>query len=435
MSASNYLVTDPTDGVWTQVANEYQIQRQLDALTAAGFGDRPRSIAVKANIGVDRFSRSAGCKALFFDLPDADAPVVAALKNAGHVVVGMTNMHELAFGITSENTDYGPVRLPGHPGRSAGGSSGGSAAAVAEGTVDVALGTDTGGSVSIPASHCGVYGFRPSTGRWPTAEITGLSWTRDTPGIFTRTFQDVTDIDTLITGQSLPSARAPLRIGVPTQLHQALDPHTKRAVDDALDQLEGHATVIEVDYRALLELINPVEAPIVWWEAPRILAAIAAPVFDTTPEDGLEQLADLVASPDVADALGAALADPVTASDYAAAQQDVVTARKNYAALLAEYDLDALVFPATPAPAPKLGSEGIVTHLGEPTAVFPLYTRNTVQGTVLGAPMVTLPLRVATGELPVGLTVQGARFADPYILATARRIQCILYPKWRRSLY
>src|SRR5699024_9887944 len=111
---------------------------------------------------------------------------------------------------------------------------------------------------------------------------------------------------------------------------------------------------------------------------------------------------------------------------YAAAQQDVVTARNDYAALLTEHQLDALVFPATPAPAPVIGSEGVVTHLGEPTAVFPLYTRNTVQGTVLGAPMVTLPLPVGTDELPVGLTVQGARFADPHVLATAQRIQTAL---------
>lgn len=426
MVASHYLVTNPTDGVWIQVANEYQIQRQLDALAARNPAHSPRSLAVKANIGVDGFSRSAGCQALFFDLPDADAPVVAALKNAGHVVVGMTNMHELAFGITSENATYGTVRLPGHPDRSAGGSSGGSAAAVAEGTVDIALGTDTGGSVSIPASHCGVYGFRPSTGRWSTAEITGLSWTRDTPGIFARTFEDITDIDTLITGQPQPTSATPLRIGVPKQLHQALDPHTKRAVDDALCQLENHATVIEVDYRALLELTNPVEAPIVWWEAPRLLAATAAPVFDTTPDDALEQLAEEVDSPDVADALAAALADPVTAADYATAQQDVGTARNLYAALLAEHNLDALVFPATPAPAPVIGSQGVVTHLGQPTAVFPLYMRNTVQGTVLGAPMATLPLPVAPGELPAGLTVQGARFADPHLLATAQHLQSVL---------
>lgn len=426
MSASNYLVTDPTDGVWTQVANEHQIQAQLEALTTTNAGTRPRALAVKANIGVAGFARSAGSKVLEADRPDVDSPVVAALKNAGHVVVGMTNMHELAFGITSENASYGPVRLPGHPERSAGGSSGGSAAAVAEGTVDVALGTDTGGSVSIPASHCGVYGFRPSTGRWPGAEITGLSWTRDTPGIFARTFDDVTAIDTLITGQQLPISNAPLRIGVPAQLLHALDPHTKRAVDAALSQLENHVTLIDVDYRSLLELTNPVEGPIVWWEAPRLLATTAAAVFETTPEDGLEQLADQVVSPDVADALRATLSDPVTASDYAAAQQDVVTARNDYTVLLAEHNLDALVFPATPAPAPIIGSEGIVTHLGEPTAVFPLYTRNTVQGTVLGAPMVTLPLPVGAGELPVGLTVQGACFADPHVLATAQRIQTAL---------
>ena len=109
------------------------------------------------------------------------AVVVAALREAGAVVAGITNMHELAFGITSNNAVFGPVRNPADPTRAAGGSSGGSAAAVARGDVPVALGTDTGGSVTIPASLCGVVGFRPSTGRWPAAAAAGAARTRRPP--------------------------------------------------------------------------------------------------------------------------------------------------------------------------------------------------------------------------------------------------------------
>lgn len=417
MTTARYTISQATEGVWTEPATDHQIQAQLETLDTAA--EIP-TVAVKANIGVAGFARSAGSKVLEVARPAVDAPVVAALKAAGYLVVGTTNMHELAFGITSENADYGPVRLPGHSDRSAGGSSGGSAVAVAEGSADIALGTDTGGSVSIPASHCGVYGLRPSTGRWPGAEITGLSWTRDTAGVFAKQLKQLSAVDTLITGDA--DAAAPdgrIRLGVPTQLMDALDPHTDWAVQYALTTLEDIATLVEIDYAPVLELTAWAEMPVVLWESRRLLASAAAEVFNMTPQAGFEYLAQQVGSDDVANLLHAELTDPVSAEAYAAAQRDTITARAAYNRLLTEHKLDALVFPATPAPAPLLGSEGVVEHLGEPTPVFPLYTRNTGQGTMLGAPMVTLPLPVASPELPVGLTLQGPRFGDRRLLATA----------------
>lgn len=411
------MITQPTEGVWTELATDQQLAAQRQILDLADTAQAP-TMAVKANIGVAGFARSAGSKVLAADRPAVDAPVVAALKAAGYLVAGTTNMHELAFGITSENADYGPVRLPGHPDRSAGGSSGGSAVAVAEGTVDIALGTDTGGSISIPASHCGVYGLRPSTGRWPGAEITGVSWTRDTAGAFATSLAQLGAVDAILTGQQAakPSARRP-RLGVPKQLLDALDPHTQEAVNSAFARIEDDTSVVEVDLAPILELLTPAEQPVVLWESRRLLASTAAAVFGMTPEAGLQYLADNVASPDVAGLLHAELVDPVSPDDYAAAQRDIMAARIVYDQLLVDHHLDALVFPATPTPAPLQGSNGLVEHLGEPTPVFPLYTRNTAQGTMLGAPMITMPLPVQTNALPIGLTLQGARFSDRKLLA------------------
>src|SRR5699024_8500430 len=254
-----------------------------------------------------------------------DAPVVAALKTAGYVVAGTTNMHELAFGITSENADYGPVRLPGHPTRSAGGSSGGSSVAVAEGSGEIALGTDTGGSVSIPASHCGIYGLRPSTGRWPGAGVTGLSWTRDTAGVFARNLAQLQVVDAIITGQSAAKHSAErLRLGVPTQLLEALDPHTEQVVNLALEKLEQHAVLVEVDYAPILEQLTDAEQPVVLWESRRLLASVAAQTFDMAPQAGFEYLAKHVGSPDVASLLHAELADPVSPDSYASAQRSLM---------------------------------------------------------------------------------------------------------------
>lgn len=422
MTTAHYTMTDVTGGVWTEPADDQQIQAQLDAMGSDSPTEAP-TVAVKANIGVAEFARSAGSKVLEADRPTVDAPVVAALKTAGYMVVGTTNMHELAFGITSENADYGPVRLPGHADRSAGGSSGGSAVAVAEGSADIALGTDTGGSVSIPASHCGVYGLRPSTGRWPGAEITGLSWTRDTAGVFANSLNQLGAVDTIITGQpeTAVSQQRP-RLGVPTQLVSALDPHTEQAVQRALAVLEHNATIVEIDYAPILELTAPAEMPVVLWESRRLLASAAANVFNMSPQAGLTYLAESVGSDDVSSLLQAELADPVSAEAYAAAQRSTMHARTTYNRLLTDHQLDALVFPATPAPAPLLGSDGLVEHLGEPTPIFPLYTRNTGQGTMLGAPMVTIPLPVDAHELPVGLTLQGSRFGDRELLSTATTV-------------
>lgn len=423
MQPSQYVIAQRTDGVWTELASHQHLQWQLDTLKPPSNDAAAPTIAVKANIGVAGLARSAGCMVLERDRPVVDAPVVAALKSAGYLVVGATNMHELAFGITSENTDYGPVRLPGHPKRSAGGSSGGSAVAVAEGAVDIALGTDTGGSVSIPASHCGIYGLRPSTGRWPGGGITGLSWTRDTAGVFARTLAQLQSTDTIITGQPAePASTNKIRLGLPTQLLESLDPHTERAVNLAFEKLAQHAVLVEVDYAPILERLTDAEQPVVLWESRRLLASVAAQTFAMTPQAGFEYLANHAGSADVASLLQAELADPVSSDSYAGAQRSIMQARSSYDQLLAKHQLDALVFPATPVPAPLLGSGGLVEHLGEPAPIFPLYTRNTAQGTLVGAPMLTLPLPIAHHELPVGLTLQGARFEDQQLLPLAATV-------------
>ncbi|MGM7669895.1 amidase family protein [Microbacterium sp. A93] len=422
------VIDGPSAGTWTEVASDEQIAGQRDSARRRGKGrgsvrERAFALAVKANIGVAGFTRSAGSKVLDGSPETADAPVVAALRAAGAVVVGITNMHELAFGITSNNASYGQVALPGHESRSAGGSSGGSAAAVAEGSVDIALGTDTGGSVSLPASHCGVFGFRPTAGRWPTAGVVGLSWTRDTPGVFTRTVDDAFRADTWITGETaVPATQGRLRLGLPRQFTEGLDPHTAAALDRAIVALRDRADVVDVDFSGVLDLTGPAEMPTVLWEARRLLGQVAAEVLDTTPAEGFERLANQVASPDVAAILQSQCHHPITAEAYGQAQQDVVRARAAYAALLAEHRLHAVVFPAAPTPAPPVGTMETVQHLGQAEDAFHLHTRHTGQGTMVAAPMVTVPLPVGSEALPVGLTVQGARFADRLTLGVARDV-------------
>ncbi len=153
---------------------------------AGGRRTRGRAVRGQRQHRRRRNADHGGSPLLADHVPAVDAGVVSMLREAGAVVVGKTNMHELAFGVTSNNAEHGAVKNPVDPGFSAGGSSGGSAATVALGAVPFSLGTDTGGSVTLPASFCGVVGFRPSVGRYPADGLVKLSWTRDTVGLHTR---------------------------------------------------------------------------------------------------------------------------------------------------------------------------------------------------------------------------------------------------------
>ncbi|MFC0452299.1 amidase [Rhodococcus jostii] len=158
-------------------------------------GDRPsslagRPIAIKANIAVRGFRRSAGCAAYADEPPqDCDAPVVAAVRSAGTAIVGTTNMDELAYGFTGRNSHFGSVANPHAAGCISGGSSSGSAAAIAGGMIDIALGTDTNGSIRIPSALCGIWGLRPTSGAVSSRGMRYLSTTLDTPGPMAATAQ------------------------------------------------------------------------------------------------------------------------------------------------------------------------------------------------------------------------------------------------------
>ncbi|MGW7532422.1 amidase family protein [Amycolatopsis sp. NPDC054798] len=377
---------------------------------------------MKANIAVRGLRRSAGCELLDIAPEEADAPVVAQLRRSGAVVVGMANMHELAFGITSRNASYGAVRLPGRPDCSAGGSSGGSAAVVARGHAEVALGTDTGGSISIPASLCGVAGFRPSTGRWPSAGIVGLSWTRDAPGVFARSVRRLAEIDLTMLGGTTHQDLARPRIGVPAELVRELHPSTRAALEPALDALADTIELVPVKLAEIWELSRAAAMPIVCWEARRLLGDVAARALGMNSEQAFARLVADVRSPDVRQILEAEASSPVTPDEYAIAQRQTEQARERYAELLRRHELSALAFPATPAPAPPVDCDETVEHLGSRVDAFELYTRNTTPGAMLGAPMVTFPLTVPATGLPVGLTIQGARFDDRRTLRLAERM-------------
>jgi len=390
-----------------------------DALWEGGGGSLAGvPIAVKDNIDVAGLPTTGGTNYLSF-LPQVDADAVSALRSDGALVIGKTNMHELAFGITSNNGAHGPVRNPWNPALSAGGSSGGSAAAVALGIVPLSMGTDTGGSVSVPAAFCGVAGLRPSTGRYPGDGIIQLSWARDTAGLHANTVADLRFADRLVTGEAdrLPDPfPAEVRLGIPGSYLNDLEPAVGKRFEEALSALtSAKVSLVPIELADHFEVTGSSDMVLVAWEAPRTLRSyLRATGLPGLPDD-LLAIAQRTASPDVAAVLEQIHENPVPASEYRRAAASRWTLRRQFVSQLDLAGVDAIVFPTAPILPPLLGQDGEVELNGATRSVFATVTRHTAPGTFMGLPMVTVPT-ASPGAAPVGLTVMGRPFDDLGVL-------------------
>jgi mandelamide amidase len=410
-----------------------EIAASADAAGAAASKDQPLlgiPIVVKDNIHVAGMPNTAGTPALKGFVPEASNAVVARLQAAGAIVLAKTNMHELAFGITSNNAAFGAVGNPYDVTLFAGGSSGGTASAISAGLAPAGLGTDTGGSIRIPAALTGIVGFRPSSGRYVSTAVTPISSTRDTVGLLASNVADVILLDSVVSGSTmLPDAVAAdeLRIGVPRAwFFDNIDSETLPVIENALQKLsDGGVSLIDADVENISDLIARTSFPIALYEVVREL-----PAYLDEYGTGVtyEQLVEQIASPDVRGVFGTlGNGGPIDDDTYAAALLARDSMKETFAAYFAAHNLDAIFFPMTLLPArPIAGSDETVELNGERVPTFPTYIHNTDHATIAGLPSISLPAGLTASGLPIGLAIEGPAGSDSRLLSIALAIESIL---------
>lgn len=388
------------------------------------------TLAVKDNIDLQGLPTTAGCPALADSIAATTAPALQRLITAGATVYGKANMHELAFGVTSRNRAFGFVRNPHNRALTAGGSSGGSAAAVAAGQVSAALGTDTGGSIRVPAAFCGVVGFRPSWGRYSSEGVVPLAVSRDTIGPIARCVEDVARLDRCISGDG-PLPDVPLRsltLGLPQGfLLEDLDPSVERAWLGTLDRLKAAgATLRQCDVPGLFEAIDACTMAITAYELRRDLPTHI--LARSRYRDAQEFVAQ-IASPDVQEIFRHIVltSNGPTAAHYEQIQRELrPRLRQLIANVFAAHRLDAWILPAVPVPPFSLELERELTLNGKTVPLFMTTVRNLQQATIAGLPSLSLPMPVGPIDLPCGLCVEGLPGSDRNLLAIAQAIESAL---------
>lgn len=420
----NAVISTDTESIMRQVREQGNKLEQGEKLPLHGI-----PFLVKDNIDTVDFHTTGGTQALADHLPGKDAGVVQRLKQAGAIIVGKANMHELAFGITSNNGWSGPVRNPWNTDMIAGGSSGGSAAAVAAGMVPVSLGSDTGGSNRIPASLCGVVGFRPSTGRYPGDGLINLSLTRDTVGIFAHKVDDIVLVDDVLAGgaRKVSLELQKLRLAVPADpFYKALEKETAEVMEKTLATIEAAgASLVKVDMPDLFSLNEKMSMAIAVFETLRELADY---LQRNNIGINLEQLVAAILSPDVKHIMQASMNEQKVPGDVYLEAINVhrPLLQQMYADFFAENRVDAILYPTTPLTARPIGQDETIEINGQQMPTFPSFVRNGDPSSNAGIPSLSIPAGIAANGLPVGLCIDGPATQNEEVLAIGSAIQAIL---------
>lgn len=358
---------------------------------------------------------AGGAKVYAERVPDRDATTTRKLREAGSVLLGKTNTHEVAFGVTTDNPHFGRTCNPWDTTRIPGGSSGGSGAAIAAGLAAGTMGTDTGGSIRNPAALCGVVGLKATYGRVSKAGVMPLSWLNDHAGPITHTVEDAALMLQAVAGydpDDFSTVRTPvpsytahlrqgvhgLRVGVPRRFFfDRLDPQVRSAVEEALRTM-----------RALGAMVRDVDIEHLTDPGAQLYVVALSEAKEIYAEPIKTRLADF--GKDVQEHLSQPTGDAVA---MAAALRGAHALAESMRRTLET--VDVLVTPATPVPAPKIGQERVLYGGVEEPLLFAM-SRCTAAFNITGLPAMSLPCGFTRGGLPIGMQIVGKPFDEATVL-------------------
>ncbi|MEU1823183.1 amidase [Streptomyces abikoensis] len=361
-------------------------------------------MALKDLIDVAGLPTTASSRVREHHVAERDSTVAARLAEAGAVLLGKTHTHEFAYGLTTPQT-----RNARAADRVAGGSSGGSAVAVAAGTATFALGTDTGGSIRVPAALNGVVGLKPTYGLVPVDGVVPLSWSLDHVGPLTRTVGDAGLVLAALTGReaAAPGGVAGVRVGVPRNHYfERVTPEVAEAVRAATARLADlGARLVDVE----IPMADHIQGT--QW-------GLMVPEASSVHEETLRTSPELY-TPDVRLLLEAG--EHVLAGDYLRAQRARALMRQEWARLFAEVDVVAA--PAVPMVAARADQPAVAWPDGTIEPVSDAYVRLSAPANITGAPALSLPVGVDGAGLPIGMQLIGRPFGEATVLDVGRAVE------------
>jgi indoleacetamide hydrolase len=387
-------------------------------------------IPVKDSVNTKDLPTTGGTRALRNFRPSADAPVIATLRNAGALVMGKTNIHELSFGWTSNNLAFGAVHNPYDPDRIPGGSSGGTAAAIAARIAPLGVAEDTEGSIRVPAALCGIAGFRPTTGRYATTAVVPISSLFDQVGPHARSVADLVLFDSVVAGAIEPLEEVSLRgirLGIDRSFFEGLDPEVEQITTAALKNLEAAgAVLVEMPVPELANLIRLTTAQVQLHDvAPSLIRYLAQ--YDT--HVSFEELL-ASASPDIRQQFQSFVPDGspihISESAYEAARNvHLPELRATFQRWFSDTGAAAMVFPTTRIAATPIGEDPVDIG-GKPIPFADAISRNIASGSTAGLPGLVLPTGLTRRGLPVSLEFDGPSGSDRQLLALGLAIEQVL---------
>ncbi|MCA1439916.1 amidase [Ensifer sp. IC4062] len=407
--------------------------RNADKARAAGFTAPLLGVplAVKDSYLTQGLRTTLGVRNLEGFVPEKDAEVVAAIKDAGGFVFGKNNLVEMSYGLTGNNSPYGQVKNPQNRNHVSGGSSSGAGASVAARIVPAALGGDTVGSIRVPASLCGVVGFKPTTGRWPGNGVAPISHTLDTTGVLARNVEDCGLIDQIVTKAEATarSDRSDLK-GVrlayaPRQYLDLVEPDIEAHFNDTVRRLrEAGAEIVSIDLGEDFSSITERATWNIFFH--ETMEAISEFVHHNGVPTSFDAIYNGLKS-GLKEAWGHVVlpsgAGYISRETYEAALTlDRPEIQRRFSEAFTRSGAVALLFPTTPCTAPLIEQQSKFSIADQEVSDLVL-AKNTIAASLAGLPGISIPTGLSRNGLPLGLEIDGSQGRDSSLLELARRVE------------